>query len=247
MSIPVAILAGGLATRMHPATERIPKALLDIGGQPFIARQLELLHEHGLNDIVLCVGYLGEQIHTAISDGGRWGVRVRYVFDGPTLLGTGGALRRALSDLGPEFLVLYGDSYLDCDYSAVVDFFRRDGRAGLMTVCRNEGRWDRSNVVYENGGIAEYDKLVHTPAMQYIDYGLGAFRASALETYAEDRSLDLSAVYKHLLARGQLAGYEVHQRFYEIGSPDGLEETRRYITQERPRHHGPGASDSRSL
>ncbi len=231
MSLPVAILAGGLAARLRPLTERIPKSLVEVAGKPFAVHQLELLRRHGLTDVVFCVGYLGEQVQAALGDGHRWGMNLQYVFDGPTLLGTGGALRRALPWLGEAFFVMYGDSYLDCDYAAAEGAFRASGKLGLMTVFHNANRWDRSNVLFVEGQILRYDKRYPTPDMQHIDYGVGAFRAQAFDAYPEGQPLDLATVYQHLLAQGQLAGFEVAQRFYEIGSPAGLEETRRYLSQ----------------
>lgn len=233
MSLPVAILAGGLATRLHPLTEKIPKSLVDIGGKSFIVHQIELLRRNSVTHLVLCLGYLGEQVQAELGDGSRWGVHVGYIFDGPVLLGTGGALRRALPLLGESFFVLYGDSYLDCDYAAIESAFRSSGKLGLMTVFRNTNLWDRSNVVFENGRIEHYDKKNIVPEMKYIDYGLGALQASALEHYPADCVLDLATIYQDLLAQDQLAGYEVTQRFYEIGSPSGLQETRDYIMERR--------------
>jgi prepilin-type processing-associated H-X9-DG protein len=229
MTLPVAILAGGLATRMRPLSERIPKVLLEVAGRPFALHQLELLRRHGLTHVVFCVGYLGEQVQATLGDGRELGMRLEYVFDGPILLGTGGALRRAVPLLGEAFLVLYGDAYLRCDYGAVVRTFLAGGTLGLMTVFRNGDQWDRSNVLFADGRILRYDKRAPTPGMQHIDYGLGALRAEAFAGYPEDQPLDLATVYQDLLARGQLAGFEVAQRFYEIGSPAGLEETRRYF------------------
>ena len=228
-SLPVAILAGGLATRLRPMTERRPKVLLDVAGQPFAVHQIELLRRQGLTDIVFCVGHLGEQVEQALGDGRRWGVNVRYAFDGPTLLGTGGALRQALPLLGAAFFVMYGDSYLTCDYGAVAQAFRASGRLGLMTVVRNDDAWDRSNVAYAGGRIVRYDKRHPTPDMHYIDYGLGVLQARTFEAYPPETALDLATLYQDLLAADQLAGWEAPERFYEIGSPAGLEETRQYL------------------
>ena len=116
VSLPVAILAGGLATRLRPVTEDTPKALLDVAGKPFVVRQLEYLRQQGIVRVVLCVGYLGEQIRAVVGDGSALGLEVLYSWDGPQLLGTGGALRHALSALGEQFMVLYGDSYLPIDF-----------------------------------------------------------------------------------------------------------------------------------
>ncbi|OQW92852.1 MAG: nucleotidyl transferase [Thiotrichaceae bacterium IS1] len=230
-TLPVAILAGGLATRLRPITQQIPKALVEVAGSPFIVHQLELLKRHGLSRVVLCVGHLGEMIEATLGNGKRWGMELHYVFDGDTLLGTGGALRNALPWLGDQFLVMYGDSYLDCDYQSVIKAFLTSGQLGLMTVFRNANQWDRSNLVFHAGQILVYDKHQQTADMQYIDYGLGALHAKAITSYPENMVLDLAKVYQDLLATNELAGCEVTQRFYEIGSPAGLEETRRYFLE----------------
>lgn len=229
MSLPVAILAGGLATRLQPITARIPKILVEVAGRPFAEHQLDLLQRQGIAHVVYCVGHLGEQVRDALGDGSRRGMRLEYVFDGPRLLGTGGALRLALGRLGEAFFVLYGDSYLTCDFTAVADAYRRSGRPGLMTVFRNEGAWDRSNVLFEKERILRYDKRATTPDMRYIDYGLGILSRRSLDRYAPGEVLDLATVYQDLLARQELAGYEVPERFYEIGSPQGLAELRQKL------------------
>lgn len=239
MTLPVAILAGGLATRLGDTARATPKCLLDIAGEPFAVHQIRLLASHGFTDLVFLVGHLADQVEGALGDGRRWGVRVRYVHDGPARLGTGGALRHAVSVLGDRWLVLYGDSYLECDYRAVQDAFGASGRLGLMTVFRNDGQWDRSNVRFEAGQILDYDKARPSPEMRHIDYGLGALSAAALRRYDDGRPLDLAEVYRDLLAERQLAGYEVHERFYEIGSPAGLAETRARIQR---RTAAPGTS-----
>ena len=221
---PVAILAGGLATRLRPITEKVPKLLVEVAGEPFFSHQIRLLKAAGLRHLVLCVGYLGEKIVEQYGDGAKWGVKIEYAFDGPKLLGTGGALIAALPKLGEAFYVLYGDSYLPVDYRAVGDFFLDSGRLGLMTVYENHGKYDTSNVWFEAGTIRVYDKKSRLPQMHYIDYGLGAFRATAFDGFARDSVVDLADVQKALVARGELAGYEIKQRFYEIGSHEGLAE-----------------------
>ncbi|HEY3897554.1 MAG TPA: nucleotidyltransferase family protein [Chthoniobacter sp.] len=223
-STPVAILAGGLATRLRPITEKIPKSLVSIAGEPFLAHQLRLLHSRGLRQVVLCVGYLGEMIEREFGDGSGFGMSLRYSFDGPTLLGTGGALLRALPVLGEEFFVLYGDSYLPIDYAAVYESFQTSGQPGLMTVFRNEGAWDSSNVHFTDGRIVRYDKRERTPEMRHIDYGLGVFKASVFADRPADQPFDLADVQRELVAKGALAGHEVFQRFYEAGSHAGLAE-----------------------
>jgi NDP-sugar pyrophosphorylase family protein len=221
---PVALLAGGLATRLRPITEKIPKALIAVAGQPFLAHQLRLLRTAGITRIVLCVGYRGEMIEQEFGDGSSHGVKLAYSFDGPTLLGTGGALKKALSLLGEHFFVLYGDSYLPIDYAAPARALAASGKLGLMTVFKNENRWDASNVWFENGEIKRYDKKQISPAMKHIDYGLGVLQAEALLPWPNKKPFDLAEVYADLIQKRKLAGFEVDQRFYEIGSAEGLAE-----------------------
>ena len=223
--MPAVILAGGLATRLHPLTERIPKALIDVAGQPFLGHQLELLKRQGIRRVLLLVGFLGEMIEQRFGNGSAVGMSLDYAFDGPRLLGTAGAIRRALPLLPERFFVMYGDSYLTCDFGSVARVFSRSGAPGLMTVYRNENQYDRSNVEFDGMRILRYDKKSHTPAMHYIDYGLGAFDRRVFASLPEDTPCDLATVYQDLLAAGQLASFEVHERFYEIGSPEGLRET----------------------
>ncbi len=227
--LPVAILAGGLARRLRPLTENVPKGLLPVNGEPFIAHQLRLLADRGIERAVLCVGYLGEMIREFVGDGSAFGGRVEYSFDGPVLAGTAGAVRLALPRLGRRFFVLYGDSYLPCDYGAVMASFDGSGKTALMTVYRNEGRWDASNVEFADGRIIAYDKRDRSGSMRYIDYGLGVFDESAFAPLAAHEPHDLAVLYQDLLRRGDLAGMEVKERFYEIGSPEGLRELSGYL------------------
>jgi NDP-sugar pyrophosphorylase family protein len=221
---PVAILAGGLSTRLRPMTEKIPKALVRVAGRPFLAHQLRLLQSAGVRKVVLCVGYRGEMIEQEFGDGSDFGMELSYSFDGPNLLGTGGALKKALPSLGERFFVLYGDSYLPIDYAAPARAFAASGKLGLMTVFRNESRWDTSNVWFEDGVVRSYDKKRITSEMKYIDYGLGLFRSEALASWPNDKAFDLADVYRDLVNRNELAGFEVDRRFYEAGSPEGLAE-----------------------
>jgi NDP-sugar pyrophosphorylase family protein len=221
--IPVAILAGGLATRLRPITEKIPKSLVPVAGRPFLAHQLELLRSRGIRRAVLCVGYLGEMIQRDFGNE-KFGVKLDYSFDGEKLLGTGGAIKRALPKLGDEFFVLYGDSYLPVEYAPIAECFHRSGKSGLMTVYRNEGKYDTSNVVFADGEIRVYDKKAKMPEMKHIDYGLSLFKRSAFDSYPAGQPFDLAEVMGKLVREKQLAGYEVRERFYEIGSPAGLAE-----------------------
>jgi N-acetyl-alpha-D-muramate 1-phosphate uridylyltransferase len=229
VKLPVAILAGGLATRLRPVTETIPKALVEIAGRPFILRQLDYLREQGVSRVVLCVGFLGEQIEAVVGNGAGCGLAVSYSQDWPMLLGTGGALRQALPLLDSQFLVLYGDSYLPIDFGAVERAFLNSGKPALMTVQRNADRWDKSNVLVLNDVIVEYNKRTPTAGMRHIDYGLGVLSAQVFRDEATTGPLDLADIYHRLSLSGQLAGYEVQERFYEIGSHQGLAEAADYF------------------
>jgi NDP-sugar pyrophosphorylase family protein len=228
---PVAILAGGLATRLRPITEEIPKSLIEVAGEPFICHQLDYLHQQGINSVVLCIGYLGEKIQEVVGDGSRWDMHVSYSPDGPALLGTGGALRQALPLLGEHFFILYGDSYLPIDFSDVGKTYAASGKKGLMTVLQNQNQWDKSNVEFNVGQIIEYNKTLIRPQMHYIDYGLGLLQGDALHAYPAGQSFDLSKVYNDLSLTGELAGYEVFERFYEIGSHQGIVDTQAYLLE----------------
>jgi len=227
--VSAAILAGGLATRLRPLTETIPKSLIDVNGEPFIVHQLRLLRENQIERVVLCVGYLGEEIQEVIGDGARFDLQVEYSFDSPKLIGTAGALKGALPFLPDDFLVLYGDSYLPIQYAPVADMFHRSGKLGLMTVYRNEGKYDTSNVVFADGEIKIYDKKQKLPEMRHIDYGLSLFKANVFEKFPADEKFDLADVMQKLVHEKQLAGYEVPERFYEMGSPAGLAELETFL------------------
>jgi MurNAc alpha-1-phosphate uridylyltransferase len=227
--IPVVILAGGYATRLRPLTEHVPKALIDIGGRPFLWHQLQLLKRHGIRRVVLAVGYLGENIREHFGNGSDIGISLQYSFDGPRLLGTGGAIRQALPLLPDRFFVLYGDSYLTCNYRSVESAFLQSGLPGLMTVFRNDGLFDTSNVEFDGSRILRYDKKNRTAAMRYIDYGLGVFHRNVFEKIPADQPCDLADIYQSLVRAGQLAAFEVSERFYEIGSMQGLRELRNLL------------------
>jgi NDP-sugar pyrophosphorylase family protein len=224
---PVCILAGGLGTRLGDRVATTPKPLLEVAGKPFIFHQLSLLAENGIAEVVICVGYLGEQIERRIGSE-HFGIHIEYSYDGPGLDGTLGAVRRASPLLPDRFLILYGDSYLRLDYRAATKVWADSGCLGLMVVFRNEGRWDTSNAVYADNRVIAYDKSAPTDLMRWIDYGLGGLDRSAIGIVPENVR-DLSVLYKRLAEAGELAGYEACDRFYEIGSPDSLAETDRFL------------------
>jgi Nucleoside-diphosphate-sugar pyrophosphorylase involved in lipopolysaccharide biosynthesis/translation initiation factor 2B, gamma/epsilon subunits (eIF-2Bgamma/eIF-2Bepsilon) len=225
----MAILAGGLASRLGALSEQRPKALMPVCGAPFIDHQLALVRRQGITDVVLCVGRLGEMIEAHVGDGARHELRVRYSYDGPAPLGTGGALRAASSLLDDRFFVEYGDTYLRAPLAEISAAFEAAGTPALMTVYRNENRLDRSNVRFEAGMLMAYDKRDRSPAMRHIDFGLLAFTRAALRHIPPDGAYDLADLLQSLLARGELSAVEVPERFYEIGTPDALAETERLL------------------
>jgi NDP-sugar pyrophosphorylase family protein len=231
------ILAGGLGTRVAALAPSVPKALIPVAGEPFAAHQLSLLSRAGVRRVVYCIGHRGDAIRDFVGGGDRWGLEVAYVEDGDTLLGTAGALRRALDagTLDPAFFVLYGDSYLPIDYQGVWDAFLRAGTPALLTVFKNEGRWDTSNVLFQDGRVVLYDKQREDPRwarMVHIDYGLSVLTREVLtELVPTGARVDLADVYKTLSLEGKLAGHEVHQRFYEAGSPSGLADLAAYLEE----------------
>ena len=234
--LPVAILAGGLASRLQPLTRDTPKSLVMVAGRPFIFHQLELLRSQGVRRVVACVGHLGEQIESAVGDGRQFGLDVQYSFDGSRLLGTGGALKRAMPLLGADFFVLYGDSYLPCSFAAVQAAYETAHRPALMTVLRNDNRWDRSNVAFRADGSIEYNKdpgrgdPFHLD-FGHIDFGLSVLSGQALQPYPESATVDLADIWRALSAERELAAFEVTGRFYEIGSVCGLSDTEEFLTR----------------
>jgi NDP-sugar pyrophosphorylase family protein len=231
---PFCILAGGLATRLGERAREQPKSLMEVAGLPFAVHQLELLAEHGARRIVMCVGHLGEQVEAALGDGSQLGLEVAYSYDGPTPIGTASAVRGALELLGERFFVLYGDTFLRIEYATVEAAFAASGKPALMTVLRNEGRWDTSNALYEGGAVVAYDKRNPTPEMHWIDYGLGVLTPGALADTAPDAT-DLADVYHELARAGRLAGFEATERFYEIGTPAALGEADAWLRERKRR------------
>jgi MurNAc alpha-1-phosphate uridylyltransferase len=225
---PICILAGGLGTRLGQRVRDTPKPLLEVAGEPFLMHQLRLLARHGARRVVMCVGYLGEQIEEMIGSD-RFGIRIDYSYDGPTQIGTLGALRRAAPRLGPRFLVLYGDTYLRIDYRAAATAWQRTGLPAMMTVLENEGRWDTSNAVFDGKRVTSYDKRSPTSSMHWIDYGLGGLEAGVLDAGGETVS-ELADLYATLAQRGLLFGFAASHRFYEIGTPEALRETAEFMS-----------------
>jgi MurNAc alpha-1-phosphate uridylyltransferase len=234
-AVQAVVLAGGLATRMHPSTLTVPKSMLPVAGRPFVDWQLERLAACGIRDVVMCIAFLGDQVEAHVKDGARYGLSVQWSHEGPKLLGTGGALRAALPLLEPTFLVTYGDSYLPFDYAGPLRMLEsHDDADGVMSVFKNDGQWDASNVeavIDGTGGtwVRRYEKGANDPRLDHIDYGANAFRRSVIAATPEGEAFGLDRVQRELAQRTRLRAYVAHERFYEVGSPSGLAELDRLL------------------
>jgi MurNAc alpha-1-phosphate uridylyltransferase len=229
----VAILAGGLATRLQPMTNDVPKSMIEIRGEPFVHWQIKKLAQAGIVDIVFCVGHKSQMIKEFLGDGSQYGVKINYSHDGPTQLGTGGAIIKALPYLGDKFMVLYGDSYLQIDYTKVQEKQEQSGKPALMTVFANNGKFDASNVNFSGGVLRHYQKGNSSLEMNYIDYGLSCFEMSVFSSYDSSIPLDLAQIFTDLSSKDLLAGYEAEERFYEIGSQQGILDFAAYVERNR--------------
>jgi MurNAc alpha-1-phosphate uridylyltransferase len=229
--LPLAILAGGYATRLGLLTSETPKCLIEMNGRPFVDWQLDLLIEHGYSDFIFCVSYKSDVVQEYLGDGSDRGARIQYSLDGDTQLGTGGAIQNALPKLGDKFGVIYGDSYLPTNYIAAEQFFLNSRSNALMMVYENKNQFDSSNVEFTEGKLINYEKGSNSRQMHHIDYGMTFFREAAFRSWRNHSSFDLSEVCHQLAMRGELLGFEVFERFYEIGSIQGIEEFTQYLKE----------------
>lgn len=239
------ILVGGLGTRLRPLTHKVPKAMVPVHGRPFLEYQLAYLAASGVDDIVLCVGHLGRPIRDYFGDGRRFGVRIRFGDEGERLLGTAGAVKSVVTMLGDVFFVVYGDSYAPVEFADVMASFERHDKPGLMVVLRNEDRWDRSNVIVQDDLVVAYDKQRKLPGMHYIDYGVSLFHRRAFSIIPPGVTVDLAVVHRHLVDRGELLAYETSNRFYQIGTPEGLAEFEAMVKAGTVDAASPGAPSRR--
>ena len=224
MTLPVAILAGGLGTRLGKKALNKAKVLIDVAGKPFISRQLNYLSDQGIKDIVICVGHLGNQIKNYIGNGSKYNLNVSYSDDSDRLLGTGGSIKKACQILGEHFFILYGDSFLPVNFSLVEKAYFQEKKPALMTVLKNKGRWDKSNAYFKDKCV-KYNKKKPQKNMDYIDYGLNIVRNSIFSDFPSNEVFDLADVFENLSNKSLLAGFEIYDRFYEIGSINGLNDT----------------------
>ena len=224
------ILSGGLGTRLGSITEDVPKCLIPVNGKPFIHWQLEYLQEQGIKSVIICVGHLSEAVYEELKDKKNYDMKISFSNDGNDLLGTGGAIRKALENFYVKNLfVLYGDSLLNIDMNDVSKAFISTDKPALMTIIKNSNDWDKNNINFYRNKILEYNKFKHSSDMKYIDYGLSVLSSSLLYQFPLGKKFELSKLLNKISLSGDLQGYEVHQRFYEIGSLKGLRETENYL------------------
>jgi len=224
----VAILAGGLATRLGDLTRNQPKSLVKVWGEPFLEYQLKLLKRGGIKDMVLCISHMGEQIERHFGDGREYGVNIKYSVE-DKLLGTAGALKRAEALLNDIFFTMYGDSYLFLDFPVAMHYFKSQNKLALMTVYKNYDQYDRSNTVVEGNLVKKFSKKERTEDIVYIEYGANIFKKEALKMIPENQFYSLDELFPRLIEMEELLAFEVKERFYEIGSPQGLKEFGEYI------------------
>jgi NDP-sugar pyrophosphorylase family protein len=232
MNTQVAILAGGMATRLGLLTRSRPKSLVMIDTKPFLEHQIMMLKKSEVKEIVLCVGHFAQQIVNYFRDGTSYGVHITYSIEEKPL-GTAGALKNAERLLNEVFLTLYGDSFLSLNFEEILSFFMRSQKIGLMTVFKNDGLYDRSNTCVDDVGmVVKYSKQSET-GLEYIDYGLNVFQKKVLEMIPPDEYYTLEQVFNRLIGMRQLISFETKERFYEIGSITGLAEFQKYVRSVR--------------
>lgn len=229
----IVILCGGLATRLYPLTKKIPKSMIRIEGKPFLEHQLDLLKKNKIKNILLCIGYKGEQIKKYFGSGKKFGVKIRYSREKKKLLGTAGALKNAEKLLDDAFLVMWGDSYLPFDFQGAIKFFKKFNNLGLLTVYKNCNRYEPSNVEVEGNFVKVYSKKRKTKKMKYIDYGVSIFRKEILKFIPKNQVYDISRLNQLLIKKKQLLAFPSRKRFYQIGTFSGIEEFRKYLKNER--------------
>lgn len=227
--MPIAILAGGFASRLGELSKFLPKCLIKVNGRPFVDWQIELLQAAGYTNFIFCLSYKSELVQNYLGDGSKWNIDIKYSLDGEKQLGTGGAIKKALPLLGDKFAVIYGDSYLPVSYLSIETEFLNSTKQALMTVYKNENLFDASNVHFEDDLLVEYAKGSNNPRMKHIDFGLSYFQASVFENYDDDKNFDLADLCSELSKVGKLDGFLIHERFYEIGSISGINELSNYL------------------
>jgi NDP-sugar pyrophosphorylase family protein len=231
MSMQAVILAGGLGTRLGGLTAGLPKPMVDVAGKLFLEYELALLRRYGISDIVLCIGHKADVIEGYFGDGSRFDMSIRYSIEGDELMGTAGAVKQAEHLIQDDFLLTYADTYLQMDYHAAYETFASSGRLGMMVVLPNDNGVETSNIIVEGDRVAVYDKFSLRPEMHHINFGVSYLRKAALNLVPAGQKYTQEDWYQDLIKDNNLGAFETHQRYYEIGSPDGLQEFRSLISR----------------
>jgi MurNAc alpha-1-phosphate uridylyltransferase len=227
MMYPVIILAGGIGSRLGKLTHKIPKSLVKINKKPFIYYQLKLLSNQGVKKVIICIGHFGDQIKKYVGDGKRFNLRVIYSCE-KNLLGTGGAVKNALSFIKGSFFVIYGDTYLPINFINIQNEYIKLKSSALITIYKNNNNFDRSNVFLKGNNII-YNKKNYSKKMKYIEYGLSILSKSIFKYFSNKKKIDLANLYYLLSKKKLLDFYIVKKRFYEIGSIQGLTDSKKYL------------------
>ncbi len=224
----IAILCGGLATRLAPLSTHTPKSMIKIHGKPFLEYQINTLKKNKITNIVLCVGHLADQIIDYFGNGKKFNVHITYSHDGKTPLGPAGALKKAADKLENIFFTLYGDSYVFLNFQKIYNHFSTTKNLAMMTVFQNHDKYDTSNIVVKNNKVIKYNKN-KTPDMTYIDYGVSIFRKQTLHLIPHNTFFTTKDLYTKLVEKNELQAYPVTKRFYHIGTPEALQDFNRFI------------------
>lgn len=227
------ILAGGLGTRMRSITgDKTPKALLTIGEKPFIEWQVRWLKKLGMTKLILSIGHGGELIENFLNTLSDLNLEIKIVYDGPTLLGTGGAVKKSLGLLEENFFVTYGDSFLFFDGIKMMNAHLDSQKPITMMVYKNKNQGDKSNVSILNSEMI-YDKKNIKPDMDYIDYGVSAFQRKYFLQNSNQDIFDLADLVSKASYKNEVFPYFAKHMFFEVGSPQGLENLSQFLRK----HH----------
>ena len=225
----ILIICGGLGTRLYPITKNLPKSLIEINNRPFIYWQLKYIEQQGFKDIHLCLGNMGEMVEEAVKKFKLINLNITFSYDGDKLLGTGGAIVNALSNVTDDLFIQYGDSYLPVNYKKIQNSYLSNDKKILMSIIKNNNKWDKSNVIYKDSKLLEYNKKNYSDNMEYIDYGLSIVSKTIFESYNQKETIDLADIFQKASINSQIIGYEVSEKFYEIGSKEGIKDFKEYL------------------
>jgi NDP-sugar pyrophosphorylase family protein len=218
----VAVLAGGLGTRLRPITDRLPKCMTPVGDKPFLYYLLQLFKEKGTDEVILCTGYLGEQIEEYFGNGKNMGLRLLYSRENGCLLGTGGALKLAEPILHDSLLVVNGDTYLNIDYKTIYEDFNMSKAQALIVASQCPTDTCGDLAVDDNFNVTAYDKT-NPVGKDYVNAGVMGLKRDILAEVNPAQVVSLEAdIFPNLISRGDVRACITAKQFYDIGSFSGL-------------------------